>query len=69
MIKDSTLNEAIAEAQRFINAAQTLQQTRKQPPIVTSWGEYPPAEVREHASCKRASMDLTRKLADLRAGR
>lgn len=26
-------------------------------------------DVREHAACKRASLDLTRKLADLRAGR
>lgn len=27
------------------------------------------SEVKEHAAAKRASMDLTRKLADLRAGR
>lgn len=26
-------------------------------------------DVKEHAACKRASLDLTRKLADLRAGR
>ncbi|MNJ10706.1 hypothetical protein D3C77_48680 [compost metagenome] len=28
-----------------------------------------PLCVAEHAACKRASLDLTRKLADLRAGR
>lgn len=27
------------------------------------------ADVKEHAACKRASLDLTRKLADLRTGR
>lgn len=30
---------------------------------------YVPSTPVEHAACKRASLDLTRKLADLRAGR
>lgn len=32
-----------------------------------SWGTR--EDTREHAACKRASLDLTRKLADMRAGR
>lgn len=69
MIQDNTLQTAIKEAERFIDAAKALQTLRNRPPVVTSWGSFPPSEAREHAACRRASMDLTRKLADLRQGR
>lgn len=69
MIQNNTLQAAIKEAERFIKAAKALQAVRNQPLIETSWGSYPPGEVREHAACRRASMDLTRKLADLRQSR
>lgn len=61
MIKDQTLDEAIIEATRFIKAAKALRHTRKH-------GE-PGTHPRECGAAHRASMDLTRKLADLRQGR
>lgn len=60
-IKDQTLDEAIVEAHRFIKAAKALRDIRKH-------GE-PGTHPRECGACSRASMDLTRKLADLRQGR
>lgn len=87
MIKDQTLDEAIVEAMRFVNAAKVLRAKRKGTETtlqfqVTETGEPPKEEnwrpiggtrfdrcTIEHAACKRASLDLTRKLADLRAGR
>jgi len=59
-----TLQRAIAEAQRFIEMAQKV-----------SYHEYGRQKYfidepsKESASCKRASLDLTRTLADLRQGR
>ncbi len=72
MIKDQTLDEAIVEALRFVKAAKALRQVRKtsadrQDHHALGW--FYGDQVREHAACKRASLDLTRKLADLRAGR
>lgn len=58
-MKDETLHEALKEALRFIKAARRLQkasQTRINNPV-------------EQGLCRRASMDLTRKLADLRNNR
>lgn len=57
MITDKTLDEALVEAHRFIKAAKALRAKRITDTVV------------EHAACKRASLDLTRKLADLRQGR
>ena len=54
MIKPHTLDQAIVEALRFVKAAKAL---RAQ------------ASGASHAAALRASMDLTRKLADLRQGR
>jgi len=60
-----TLQRAIAEAQRFIELAQNVG--------YYEYGGRPPKYInsptKESASCKRASMDLTRTLADLRQGR
>ena len=70
MIKDQTLDEAIIEAARFIKAAKGLRAARKTAQAVNgSCNWFSSQQVREHAACKRASLDLTRKLADLRAGR
>jgi hypothetical protein len=64
VIQDKTLDAAILEARRFINAAETLRLDRRNNPDRRDW------QPNVHASaCHRASMDLTRKLADLRQGR
>lgn len=75
MIKDQTLDEAIVEAMRFVKAAKALRAKRKEAEREENlkrdgahWRLDRHCTV-EHAACKRASMDLTRKMADLRAGR
>ena len=50
-----TLNKAISEAKRFIKAAERVEFDR--------WGF---GNCKETAAAKRASMDLTRALADMR---
>jgi len=50
-----TLNKAISEAKRFIKAAERVEFDR--------WGF---GNCKETAAAKRASMDLTRALAELR---
>lgn len=68
MITDKTLDEALVEAHRFIKAAKALRAKRKHAiDRVDQW--VVTDTVVEHAACKRASLDLTRKLADLRQGR
>lgn len=63
----STLKKAIAEAKRFIEAAENV------PIVNTTYANGKPYVYVEYskqsAACKRASMDLTRVLADLRQGR
>ena len=72
MISNAQLEEAIAEANRFIQKAKELKAVRAQPG--TEWVHggvkhtYPPTEVKEHAACKRSSMDLSRALSTLRKG-
>ena len=74
MITDKTLDEALVEAHRFIKAAKALREARKilarrpAEELKAGWG-VDTRFTREHAACKRASLDLTRKLADLRQGR
>lgn len=69
MIKDHTLDEAIIEIARTLKALKKLRAARKIGPaeLREKTGQY--TEVALHAAAKRASMDLTRKLADLRQGR
>lgn len=68
MIADKTLDQALVEAHRFIKAAKALRAKRKlASERVDGW--VATDTVVEHAACKRASLDLTRKLADLRQGR
>lgn len=68
-IKESTLDLAIVEAMRFIKAAKKLRDNGRshtnyltKEPIGFAGGALA-------ASCKRASLDLTKTLADLRKGR
>lgn len=60
-IKKETLDRAIEEANRFLRAAHTLKSEHGDTDFECFWDKP-----REQASVKRASMDLTRCLADLR---
>jgi hypothetical protein len=62
MITDKTLDEALVEIMRTKKALEALRKARK-------LGNDDRLPVAEHAAAKRASLDLTRKLAALRAGR
>lgn len=59
-MNQATLTEAIAEAERFLKAAKALEAL----PENKRWYDR-----KLSGSCRRASMDLTRKLADLRNNR
>jgi hypothetical protein len=65
-IQRQTLRFAVSEAQRFLNAASKLE-------AAAVWykdaGRGWPTRCRQAADVRRASMDLTRALADLRSGR
>lgn len=75
MITDKTLDEALVELLRTKRALEALRVARKESaakykgpvPLVEDWQFYD--QHRQQAAAKRASLDLTRKLADLRAGR
>lgn len=84
MIKTETIDEVIIELARTMKALKALRAIRKanaNPEVLSKGTEMMggmPASVtryryitsvKEHAAVIRASMDLTRKLADLRAGR
>lgn len=79
MIEDKTIDEALIEIMRTKKALEALRKARKaatetvrteSPTSVTSREYVHHSEcIKEHSSVKRASLDLTRKLADLRAGR
>lgn len=70
-MKDHTLDQAIIEATRFLTAAKALRASRKLQSHVTRIDPYQRSTrlPRESGTLRRASMDLTRKLADLRQGR
>lgn len=76
MITDKTLDEALVELLRTKRSLEALRKARKaalkRGDVGCSnspgmWNYYD--QHREHAAAVRASLDLTRKLADLRAGR
>lgn len=69
MITDETIDLTIIELARTMRALKALKAARKKPGQTWGGHTYPPTEVKEHAAAKRASMDLTRMLANLRAGR
>lgn len=58
---DEKLKLTIAEAERFIAAAKALRARRKKDEWI-----YEFSACREGGACRRASLDLTRALADLR---
>lgn len=85
MIQDHTIDQTLIELARTMKALKALRAIRKrnknptivsrrtevwggQPADVTNWSR-PESTVSAHAAATRASMDLTRKLADLRCGR
>lgn len=65
MIKDQTIDQAIIECVRTLRALKLLRAERK----IMRDLPYRFLHPKSHAAVKRASMDLTRKLADLRQGR
>lgn len=76
MIKDRTIDEALIEIMRTKKALEALRKARKKVSHDHTGRKYENHEwvqagecMKEHAAAKRASLDLTRKLADLRAGR
>lgn len=69
MIKDQTIDEALIEIMRTKKALEALRKARKSG---TGAGDHDwqyRHQAKEHAAALRASMDLTRVLARLRAGR
>jgi hypothetical protein len=79
MIKDQTIDEALIEIMRTKKALGALRKARKaatetvrteSSTSITSRDYVHHSEcIKEHSAVKRASLDLTRKLADLRAGK
>lgn len=68
MITDKTIDEALLEIMRCKKALEALRAVRKQwSGTKQFWNSRD--QVKEHSAAKRASLDLTRKLADLRQGR
>jgi hypothetical protein len=71
MILDKTIDEALIEIMRTKRALEALRKARKDAGNRNghpdNWTYYD--QVKEHAAAKRASMDMTRVLARLRAGR
>ena len=69
----ATLIAAVAEAKRFVSAAEAAlaADTAARARLVNIRPTWPGLcnNPRENGALRRASMDLTRKLADLRAGR
>jgi len=69
MIQDRTIDQTLIELARTMKALKALREARKESASVHPylWNAYD--QQTEHAAATRASMDLTRKLADLRQGR
>jgi len=62
-IKVKTLDKAVTEAKRFLEAAAAVKSAAR----IDRWAVYDGGH--RTAAVKRASMDLTRALADVRRGR
>lgn len=76
MITDKAIDEALIEIMRTKKALEALRAKRKTVSHDINGRTYENYEwlqvrecMKEHAAAKRASLDLTRKLADLRTGR
>lgn len=72
-LQDETIDQTIREMARTMNALKALKAARMCPsryePNVGIPRTFRVREGKEHAAAKRASMDLSRILSDLRAGR
>lgn len=68
-MQEQTLKEAVKEAKRFIRATKMLGIIQNWSPGVTTWIDVVGRTPAINAAIKRASLDLTKKLADLRMGR
>lgn len=68
-MRDHTIDEALVELARTMKALKALRAARKVDPDEHRINTGHWSTVAESAAAKRASLDLTRKLADLRAGR
>lgn len=75
MIRDITIDQTLIELARTMKALKALRAVRKDAKVglmYTVGSDHWAVRretTREHAAATRASMDLTRKLADLRQGR
>lgn len=76
MIQDHTIDQALVELARTMKALKALRAALKCADVTYDADKaagklFPrhPSTCSEHAAALRASMDLTRKLADLRQGR
>lgn len=77
MIQGITIDQTLIELARTMKALKALRAARKDTKQTLArvrskpWAQYHVDRecVREHAAAIRASLDLTRKLADLRQGR
>jgi len=65
VIPDQMIRDAIAEATRFILRAEETLDARE----TYKLGDWMAKPINKNAAMKRASMDLTRSLAQLRRGR
>ena len=65
-MKETTLDEAIAEAKRFIAVAESLQTAQSESAGARQKRTGRWSTTVESGAVKRASMDLTRKLAEVR---
>lgn len=68
MIQDKTIDETLIELMRCQRALAKLRAARQEEKRVGG-AYYISGVSKTRAAAKRASLDLTRKLADLRAGR
>ncbi len=63
----TTLRTAIAEAERFLTKAKAVPIEHSSAMMAgRKWDAFAPYSNRETAACKRASMDLSMALSDLR---
>lgn len=69
MIQDNTIDQTLIELARTMKALKALRAARKEARNAGTFGCWSDGTPRESAAAIRASMDLTRKLADLRQGR
>ena len=67
-MKNSKINHAKAEAKRFVTAVEKLHKHAR-PEHAKNWKDFDLGNYsKESATVRRASMDLTRALADMRRG-